>query len=94
MPGLLDANDAGSSARRLRRRTVERGSLIFDDPPARIEEESYEEVIEIIEEGVREDLARSLPYWIQEDMELDTSSEEEEDDDDDDDDDEDDEEDI
>lgn len=81
MPGLLDANDIGSSARRLRRRTVERGSLIFDDPPERIEEESYEEVIEMVEEGVREDLARTLPYFYQEDMELDSSSEEEDDDD-------------
>lgn len=85
--GPLDANDAGSSARRLRRRTTERTSLIFDDPPARIDEleepESCEEVVEIGEDEVREQLARDLPYWIQEDMELDTSSSEEEDSDDD-----------
>jgi hypothetical protein len=61
--------------------------LIFDDPPARIDEleepESCEEVVEIGEDEVREQLARDLPYWIQEDMELDTSSSEEEDSDDD-----------
>lgn len=88
--GPFDANDAGSSARRLRRRTVERGSLIFDDPPPRIDEleepESCEEVIEMGENEIREGFAREFPYWIQEEMELDSdsdSSSEEEDSDDD-----------
>jgi hypothetical protein len=34
----LDANEAGSSARRLRRKTGDRTSLIFDDPPSMIVE--------------------------------------------------------
>lgn len=83
VPGLLDSNDAGSSARRLRRRTGERVSLIFDDPPPRIDEleepESCEEFVEIVA-NEDDDMATvglmDLPYWIQEDMELDTSSDE------------------
>lgn len=77
--GPVDANDAGSSARRLRRRTHEgRSSLIFDDPPARIDEleepESCEEIIEEGEDGIRGELAREFPYWIQEDMDIDEST--------------------
>lgn len=45
---LFDANDAGSSARRLRRRIGDRrSSLIFDDPPPRIVEcEEHESAVE------------------------------------------------
>ncbi|KAI1006936.1 hypothetical protein K3495_g1282 [Podosphaera aphanis] len=73
-PIIFDANEAGSSARRLRRRVGERASLIFDDPPERIEEvdEASEEVIEIegcewrATESSSEDegkLQKELPYW-------------------------------
>ena len=86
IPGLLDANDAGSSARRLRRKTGERASLIFDDPPPRIDEleepQSCEEVVDVEPGEEDDDMGRvglrDMPYyWIQEDMELDSSSEEE-----------------
>lgn len=85
-PVTFDANDAGSSARRLRRKVKgERISLIFDDPPPRIDEEdegpeSVEEVVEI--KGDEEDDEamdlRELPYYryIQQDMDVDTSEEE------------------
>jgi len=86
IPGVLDANDAGSSARRLRRRTGERASLIFDDPPPRIDEleepESCEELVEVAggeDDEMERDGLRTLPYWIQEDMDLDSSSEDDSD---------------
>jgi hypothetical protein len=67
-PVQFDANEAGSSARRLRRKVAgERSSLIFDDPPPRIDEleepESCEEVVDMApgeEEGLRQ-----LPYYEQ-----------------------------
>lgn len=72
-PVTFDANEVGSSARRLRRRVGERASLIFDDPPERIEEvdegsEKIDEANRINRDGwsVREvegDLQRELPYW-------------------------------
>jgi len=85
--GPLDANDPGSSARRLRRRTQDgRTSLVFDEPPPRIDEmeepESCEEVVEMGEDEVREGLAREFPYYIQQEMDVDETSNEEETDDD------------
>ncbi|KAL2072072.1 hypothetical protein VTL71DRAFT_11415 [Oculimacula yallundae] len=73
---FLDANEIGSSARRLRRRTTPRASLIFDDPPPRIEEvdepESGNELAEV--EGSMEGQEAhnhfsNLPYfsYVQED---------------------------
>jgi hypothetical protein len=50
------ANEAGSSARRLRRKVKGlRSSLIFDDPPLRVDEvnervDSFEEVVETNED--------------------------------------------
>jgi hypothetical protein len=66
-PVQFDANEAGSSARRLRRKVAgERSSLIFDDPPPRIEEleepESCEEVVDMADE---EQGLRQLPYYEQ-----------------------------
>lgn len=65
------ANEIGSSARRLRRKTKgERTSLIFDDPPPRIDEEdegpeSVEEIIEVNEgeTDVEGGDLRELPYF-------------------------------
>lgn len=64
-PVQFDANEAGSSARRLRRKVLGE-SLIFDDPPPRIEEleepESCEEIVDMVgeEQGLRQ-----LPYYEQ-----------------------------
>lgn len=84
-PVFEGANEAGSSARRLRRKGEnDRTSLIFDDPPPRIEEleepESCEEVVEVrpgeedyeYEEGQGVD--RNLPYYryVQEEMDIDS----------------------
>ncbi|KAL3419647.1 hypothetical protein PVAG01_08145 [Phlyctema vagabunda] len=75
----LDATEAGSSARRLRRK-MDRTSLIFDDPPPRIEEleepESCEEIVEIHDDDTQEGqgVDRNLPYYIQE-MDVDSSEE-------------------
>jgi len=72
-PVYEGVNEVGSSARRLRRKVGDRGSLIFDDPPARIEEleepESCEEVVEVddCEIGLKD-----LPYYVQEHMEVDS----------------------
>lgn len=78
------ANELGSSARRLRRKIKgERTSLIFDDPPARIEEEdegpeSVEEVVEIKEDEEADEegqaVDRELPYYTGyiQDMEVDS----------------------
>jgi len=54
----LDANEVGSSARRLRRRLGDRRSLLFQDPPPRIDE-----LEEHIDEWDTEALARELPYY-------------------------------
>ena len=66
-PVQFDANEAGSSARRLRRKVAgERSSLIFDDPPPRIDEleelESCEEVVDVVDD---EQGLRQLPYYEQ-----------------------------
>lgn len=78
------ANEIGSSARRLRRKTKgERTSLIFDDPPPRIDEEyegpeSVEEVVEINdgEEDTEGGDLRELPYFrYVQDMDVDSEEE-------------------
>ncbi|KAF4455844.1 hypothetical protein F53441_1925 [Fusarium austroafricanum] len=69
----LDANEVGSSARRMRRK-MHRTSLLFHDPPpARIEEldepdSSEDELV------AHQHLARELPYWAIEIMEMGSSS--------------------
>lgn len=69
--------EGATSARRLRRKVE---SLIFDDPPPRIEEleepESCEEVVDV-EGDVLPDGFRELPYfyYVQEDMDLDSDDE-------------------
>lgn len=90
-PVFEGANEAGSSARRLRRKVAgERTSLIFDDPPVgRIEEveepDSCEEVVavgEVEEESEDEDgeaWDREMPFYGQEDMDLDSEDEDEDD---------------
>lgn len=75
-----DANEAGSSARRLRRKVGDRTSLIFDDPPQRIieldEPDSGEEDAamrigapdvgaDVV--AVEEVLMHALPYYDEED---------------------------
>ncbi|CAM1509061.1 Fc.00g028000.m01.CDS01 [Cosmosporella sp. VM-42] len=69
----LDVNDVGSSARRMRRK-LHRTSLLFHDPPpARIDE--LEEPDSSEDECVPgQDLARELPYWAMEIMEMSDSS--------------------
>ncbi|TVY32571.1 hypothetical protein LSUB1_G007609 [Lachnellula subtilissima] len=82
-PVFEGANEAGSSARRLRRKADnERISLIFDDPPPRIDEleepESCEEVVEVKgseDEGQGVDC--NLPYYVQ-DMDVDSDDEDSE----------------
>ena len=75
------ANEAGSSARRLRRKVVgERTSLIFDDPPAeRIEEVdepdseegiAFGEVEEVVD-GEKETWDKEMPLYGQDDMDVD-----------------------
>jgi hypothetical protein len=83
----FDANEAGSSARRLRRKTGERVSLIFDDPPQMIveldEPESGDEVARMqvaepdVDVGVEELGLHSLPYYDTDaySMEVDSESE-------------------
>ncbi|PVH71184.1 hypothetical protein DL98DRAFT_660783 [Cadophora sp. DSE1049] len=76
---FLDANQPGSSARRLRRKMGGRTSLIFDDPPERIEEidepDSGEEIVDVdvdvdVQGGIvgdrRTDWGKELPYHMQE----------------------------
>jgi len=70
-PVFEGANEAGSSARRLRRKVAgERTSLIFDDPPPRIEEleepESCEEIVSLEEEGEDDVAWKELPYYVME----------------------------
>ena len=78
-PGtFLEANQPGSSARRLRRKIGGRTSLIFDDPPERIDEidepDSCEELVNMdvdIPGGAggeaTRNLGEELPFYIQED---------------------------
>lgn len=68
----LDVHEVGSSARRLRRK-LHRTSLLFHDPPpARIDE--LEEPDSSEDEFLpRQSLARELPYWTMEIMEMDSS---------------------
>lgn len=78
LPKMEGINDVGSSARRLRRKVAgERGSLIFDDPPPRIEEleepESCEELVCAEEEAEGQSVDRNLPYYLQ--MDVDTDDE-------------------
>jgi len=83
LPVFEGANEAGSSARRLRRKADnERMSLIFDDPPPRIDEleepESCEEVVEVKgseDEVEGQGVDRNLPYYVQ-DMDVDSDEEE------------------
>ena len=82
------ANEAGSSARRLKRKVVrERTSLIFDDPPVwRIEEveepASGEErsVSGKVEEGSDEEESweMAMPFYGQEDMDIDSDEDDDE----------------
>lgn len=83
----VDANEAGSSARRLRRKTGDRASLTFDDPPSMIveldEPESGDEVppVQVAEPDVDVDVEElglhSLPYYYMDtdSMEVDSESE-------------------
>ncbi|RAL60697.1 hypothetical protein DID88_010015 [Monilinia fructigena] len=80
-PDHLSANEAGSSARRLRRKTFNHGgdkraSLIFDDPPPRIPElEEPDSCEEVIEDDTELDDLRELPYCVLEQtMDVDSSS--------------------
>lgn len=78
-PVQLDANEAGSSARRLRRKLAgDRTSLTFEDPPPIIPEiEEPESCEEVVEQGNVEDaqgVDRELPYYVQ-DMEVDSGEE-------------------
>lgn len=79
-PVFEGVNEAGSSARRLRRKVAgERTSLIFDDPPPKIDEleepESCEEIVSLEESddaGRSGGVWRELPYYVQQsDMEVD-----------------------
>ncbi|QSZ33469.1 hypothetical protein DSL72_005037 [Monilinia vaccinii-corymbosi] len=80
-PDHLSVNEAGSSARRLRRKTFNHGgdkraSLIFDDPPPRIPElEEPDSCEEVIEDDSDLDDLRELPYYIlEQSMDIDSSS--------------------
>ncbi|CZT01269.1 uncharacterized protein RAG0_09008 [Rhynchosporium agropyri] len=83
-----DSNEIGSSARRLRRKTKgERMSLVFDDPPPRIDEEdegpeSVEEIIEVHEGHTDREGGnlRELPYWYVQDMDVDSDDSDDSDD--------------
>lgn len=76
LPKMEGINDVGSSARRLRRKVAgERASLIFDDPPSRIEEleepESCEELVCVEEDAEGQGVDRNLPYYLQMDVDSD-----------------------
>lgn len=66
--GPLDVNDVGSSARRMRKR-LHRSSILFNDPPEQIEELDEPNS----SEDEHDELARELPYWTMEIMEVDSS---------------------
>ncbi|KAK3376754.1 hypothetical protein B0T24DRAFT_228393 [Lasiosphaeria ovina] len=74
LKAFLGAEEVGSSARRLRRKTGDRRSLLFQDPPPpRIEEleepdSSEDEIL------ISETLARELPYYQYISMEIDSPS--------------------
>lgn len=69
----LDANEVGSSARRMRRK-MHRTSLLFHDPPpARIEELEEPDSSEEDDLVAHQHVARELPYWDIEIMEMDSS---------------------
>ncbi|KAH7395585.1 hypothetical protein BKA64DRAFT_745783 [Cadophora sp. MPI-SDFR-AT-0126] len=82
-PGsFLEANQPGSSARRLRRKMGGRTSLVFDDPPERIDEidepDSEEGIVDMedvdFEGGAASDKSKGwgdeLPFYMQEDDSL------------------------
>jgi hypothetical protein len=79
----VDANEAGSSARRLRRKTGDRASLIFSDPPQMIveqhEPESDDELapMQVAEPDVAIDVEElglhSLPYYDMDEMDTDST---------------------
>ncbi|KAG9243631.1 hypothetical protein BJ878DRAFT_110378 [Calycina marina] len=76
LPKLEGINEAGSSARRLRRKVAgDKSSLIFDDPPPRIDEldepESSEEVLIEEADGEGQNVFRNLPYYPQMDVDSD-----------------------
>jgi hypothetical protein len=72
--------EGANSARRLRRKVEDRGSLIFDDPPPRIDEleepESCEELMEVTQSDIEGQGLRELPYYVQ-DMDVDSEDEDE-----------------
>jgi hypothetical protein len=72
--------EGANSARRLRRKVEDRGSLIFDDPPPRIDEleepESCEELVEVTQSDIEGQGLRELPYYVQ-DMDVDSEDEDE-----------------
>lgn len=63
----MNFDDVGSSAKRLKRRPGDRRSLIFQDPPPRIDE-----VVEPEEFEDGETLARELPFYEYTSMEVDS----------------------
>ncbi|KID88326.1 hypothetical protein MGU_04736 [Metarhizium guizhouense ARSEF 977] len=67
--GGLDVNEVGSSARKLRKR-LHRGSLLFQDPPAPRIDELDEPDSSENEYDAADPLARELPYWTMETMEI------------------------
>ncbi|PNY18295.1 Uncharacterized protein TCAP_07582 [Tolypocladium capitatum] len=70
--GALDVNDVGSSARRMRKR-LHRGSLLFHDPPEPRIDELEEPDSSEDEYAAINSLARELPYYTMEIMEMDSS---------------------
>ncbi|KND86812.1 hypothetical protein TOPH_08569 [Tolypocladium ophioglossoides CBS 100239] len=70
--GTLDVNDVGSSARRMRKR-LHRGSLLFQDPPEPRIDELEEPDSSEDEYPTVNSLARELPYYTMEIMEMDSS---------------------
>ncbi|KAJ6441044.1 CBS/PB1 domain-containing protein [Purpureocillium lavendulum] len=65
----LDVNDVGSSARRMRKR-LHRGSLLFQDPPEPRIDELEEPDSSEDEYATENSLARELPYYTMEIMEM------------------------
>lgn len=70
--GGLDVNDVGSSARKMRKR-LHRGSLLFQDPPAPRIDELEEPDSSEDEYAAADPLARELPYWTMEIMEMESA---------------------
>jgi len=73
--GPLDVNDVGSSARRMRKR-LHRGSLLFQDPPEPRIDELEEPDSSEDDDGYAavNSLARELPYYTMEIMEVESTS--------------------